>query len=98
MQLKTAGTKGELVEVVSSDFARTLELLSADARYRQSSFFGSTIHVVVDDAETAPPEIKRILESGNITVSTINRIPFTMEDVFMSLVEEQELSLASQSS
>lgn len=98
LELKTSRTKGALIEVVSSDFTRTLELLSADARYRQSSFFGSTIHVVVDDAETAPPEIKRILESGNITVSTINRIPFTMEDVFMSLVEEQELSLASQSS
>jgi len=88
--------KGELVEMVSSDFARTLELLSADARYTQASFFGSTIHVVVDNAKTASADIKGMLESSNIAVSAIHRIPFTMEDVFLSLVEEQELNLIAE--
>lgn len=94
-QLKTDWVKGELIEVVSSDFARTLELLSANARYHQASFFGSTVHIVVDDAPTASPEIKSLLESNRITVHSINHIPFTMEDVFISLVEEQELTLTA---
>ena len=96
LQLKTDGVKGELVEVISSNLTRTLELLSTDARYRQSSFFGSTIHTVVDNAETASADIKSMLEGSNITVSAIHRIPFTMEDVFMSLVEEQESTLTAE--
>ncbi len=96
LQLKTDQVKGELIEVVSSDYARALELLSADARYHQVSLFGSTVHVVVDEAATASAEIRNLLDAGNITVHGINRIPFTMEDVFISLVEEQEVPLAGQ--
>ena len=97
LQLKTDQVKGELIEVASSDYARTLELLSTDARYHQVSLFGSTVHVMVDDAKTASPEIKSLLETGNVTVHGISRIPFTMEDVFISLVEAQEMTLANQS-
>ena len=97
LQLKTDQVKGELIEVASSDYARTLELLAADARYHQVSLFGSTVHVMVDDAKTASPEIKSLLESGNVSVHGIRRIPFTMEDVFISLVEAQEMTLANQS-
>jgi len=96
LQLKTDRVKGELVEVVTSDFARALELLSADPRYHQVSLFGSAIHVVVDKATAASPEIERLLEASNVAVHSISRIPFTMEDVFISLVEEQEVALASQ--
>lgn len=96
LHLKTDWVKGELVEVVSSDYARALEVLSANAPYQQASLFGSAIHIAVDKAETAFPEIKGLLESANVSVNSINRIPFTLEDVFISLVEGQELLLADQ--
>ena len=98
LQLKTERVKGELIEVVSSDYARALELLSAEARYHQVSLFGSTIHVVVEEATTASEEIVSLLQAGNVTVHGINRIPFNMEDVFISLVEEQEMPFAGLSS
>ena len=91
-QLKTEQVKGELLEVASSDYARSLALLSADPRYHQVSLFGSAIHVVVDEARIASPEIKRLLESGGVTVHGINRIPFSMEDLFISLMEAQEMN------
>jgi len=91
-QLKTEQVKGELLEVASSDYAQSLALLSADARYHQVSLFGSAIHVVVDEASAASPQIKRLLESGGVTVHSINCIPFSMEDVFISLMEAQEKS------
>ncbi|MFH1383060.1 MAG: ATP-binding cassette domain-containing protein [Chloroflexota bacterium] len=89
-QLKTEQVKGELAEVVSSDYARALELLSADAGYHHVSLFGSAVHVGVDDLTTAAPRIKELLEKSNVSVSGINRIPFTMEDVFIALVEKSE--------
>ncbi len=95
LQLKAERVKGELLEVITSDYARALELLSADARYYQAGLFGSAIHIRVDDAETASPEIKALLVNGNVAVYNINQIPFTLEDVFISLVEEYEGKEAS---
>ncbi len=89
-QLKTEGVTGELLEVVTSDYAQSLALLTADARYRQISLFGSAIHVVVEEAQAASPHIKQLMESGGVAVHSINRIPFSMEEVFISLMEAQE--------
>ncbi len=91
-QLKTDQVKGELLEVVTSDYGQALALLAADARYRQVSLFGSAIHVVVDEASAAAPEIRRLLEDGGVSIHGINRIPFSMEDVFISLMEAQEMN------
>ncbi|HEY50817.1 MAG TPA: ABC transporter ATP-binding protein [Dehalococcoidia bacterium] len=91
-QLKTEQVKGELLEVITSDYAQSLALLSADTRYYQVSLFGSAIHIVVEEASAASPQIKRLLESGGVTVHSIKRIPFSMEDVFISLMEAQELN------
>ena len=96
LQLKTGSVKGELIEIVSSDFAKTLELLSADSRYRQASLFGSAVHVVVDDAAIASPKIRSLLESARVTLHGINRIPFNMEDVFIALMEEQNALITNQ--
>ena len=82
----------QLIEVVGSDYARTLELLSADDRYHQVSLFGSAVHVAVDEAARAYSEINGLLDAANITVQSIKQIPFTMEDVFISLVEAQDMS------
>jgi len=90
--LKTEQVKGELLEVTTSDYARSLALLAANARYHQVSLFGSAIHVVVDESRTASPQIRRLLESGGVAVHSINRIPFSMEDVFISLMEAQEIN------
>ncbi len=95
-QLKSESVQGELVEVVSPDYARALELLGAETAYHQVSLFGSAIHVEVDDVKTAFPQIKSLLASGQVPLTSISHIPFTMEDVFISLVEayeKQEISL-----
>jgi len=91
-QLKTEKVKGELIEVATSDYARALALLAADDRYHQVNLFGHNIHVVVAESHAASPQIKRLLESGGITVHSIRNIPFSMEDVFISLMEAQEMS------
>ncbi|MFC1986182.1 ATP-binding cassette domain-containing protein [Chloroflexota bacterium] len=96
LQLKTEQVKGKLIEVVSSGYARALELLSADARYHQVNLFSSNIHVMVDETTTAASEIKSLLNTANITVQSIKRIPFTMEDVFIALIEAQSAPTSSQ--
>jgi drug efflux transport system ATP-binding protein len=94
--LKTEYARGELLEITCSDFDKALELLTTRPEYRRVSFFGSIIHLIVSDAATAEVEIKNILADGGLKVHAINRIPFTMEDIFISLVEEQERAMTPQ--
>ncbi len=93
-QLKTQHVRGELIEVSSPDYVRILELLATDARYRQVNLFGSTVHVVVDATETALREIELVLRQAGLQVESIRRIPFTMEDVFIALMEQQSAPAA----
>jgi len=89
-ELKAGKARGELVEITSSDYVRAFELVSSDERFHQVNLFGSTIHVVVDEAVEASRQIERLLEAGGVTVMSNKRIPFTIEDVFISVVEEQQ--------
>ena len=87
-QLKTERVKGELLELAVSDYARALALLTP--LYRQVNLFGNTVHLTVDSAASESPRIRGLLEREGVAVQAIDPIPFGMEDVFVSLVEEQQ--------
>ncbi|MFH1002977.1 MAG: ATP-binding cassette domain-containing protein [Chloroflexota bacterium] len=87
-ELKEKPVEGELIEVVSPDYIRTLERLTQNPRCRQVNLFGSTLHAVVDRAETAIPELEAQLGQAKIAVTAIQLIPFTLEDVFIALIEK----------
>ena len=97
-RLKAEGVSGELLEVVSSDFSRAEKLIAGQPMCRHVSLFGSTIHVVVDDAATASPQIEDLMTSNGINAQSIQKVPFTMEDIFISLIEEQDVALSVESS
>ena len=88
-KLKTELITGQLLEVVTPDFVRASEVLSASPACRQVSLFGSTVHLVVDSG-AALDAVRSALSSANVPVKAVNVIPFTMEDVFISLIEQQE--------
>lgn len=90
LELKTRAVRGEMVEIATSDFSRAIDLLSVQPDYRQPRFFGDRIHMAVNSAAEASPAIKRILEDAGIGVQYISPVAFTLEDVFVSLIEEQE--------
>jgi ABC-2 type transport system ATP-binding protein len=89
-ELKTEKVRGELLAVITPDFARSLELLKADSRYQEVSLFGSSLHINVENAVTAVPDIRKILGDGGVQFESIDPRPFDMEDVFISLVAEYE--------
>jgi ABC-2 type transport system ATP-binding protein len=85
-----AQAHGALLELTSPDYARALEALAGSALCRQVSFFGSKVHLVVDRAADALPGVRAVLGQAGLRVSSLEPIPFTLEDVFISLVEAQE--------
>lgn len=89
-KLKAELATGRLIEVATPDFARAAEVLSANPAYHQVALFGSTIHLVTDSA--TPNDISQTLSNAGVPVQAVNMIPFTMEDVFISLIEQQKAS------
>jgi len=52
-----------------------------------AAIFGSTLHVVTDDAETSREHIPKTLRESGVTVKGIEKIPPSLEDVFVTLIE-----------
>jgi ABC-2 type transport system ATP-binding protein len=86
--LKRDRMKGILFEIETSNTMRALEILRIDPSLHEVALYGLFLHVVADNAEMAE-EIRSRLEGNHIAVKRIERIAPALEDVFVSLVEEQ---------
>jgi len=53
----------------------------------ETALFGSLLHAVVDDVETAIPEIEGELGKAGIKTAGIDKIMPSLEDVFVTLIE-----------
>ncbi len=77
--------KQDVLEIPVDRPVEALEALEKEGI--ESSIFGSTLHVVVEDADAAVPRIERILSAGSIKAGKIEKILPSLEDVFVSLIE-----------
>jgi len=55
--------------------------------------FGGGLHVKVDNDEAAIPRIRATLEQAGIEIRSLEPITPSMEDVFVSLIEQQEAAV-----
>jgi ABC-2 type transport system ATP-binding protein len=86
--LKSA-QRGRLIELVASRPQQAADLLKQEMERWRVSLFGSRLHVVVDqDPAAAISGLTRRLESAGILVSRAYEQPFSLEDVFIAIVEQ----------
>jgi ABC-2 type transport system ATP-binding protein len=86
-EVKRRAMSGDLVEVVTPQYARALDVLTPRPDVRDAALFGRAIHATVDDAEAAAPVLRRALADGGVTVERIASVAPSLEDAFVSLVE-----------
>jgi ABC-2 type transport system ATP-binding protein len=67
-----------------------LTWLQKDEKVKEAALFGSGMHIVVNDAEKNLPYIKTLLENKKIPIKSLKKITPSLEDVFVSLVEEEK--------
>ena len=77
--------KGELLLVECEPLGQAVEVLQSAPDVMDAAVFGSALHLVVPDADAAIPQVRKFLSDHNITVSRIEKIHPTLEDVFVSL-------------
>ena len=93
-ELKQLLGKDHLVGLETSDLLGSMKILEKLPGVSDVAVFGSGLHVTVEDAARALPEIKPALEQAGITVSKVEAIEPTLEDVFVAMIEREERKAA----
>jgi len=88
LELKTRAMHDEIIDLRCPDPQALIQPLRLLAGVRDAALFGSGLHIVTADAEVAKAEIGRFLQEQGIAGVTMETILPSMEDVFVSLIEE----------
>lgn len=92
-QLKERYAGGVLFEVHAQPVMTALDLLAQERAAKEVAIFGAALHVVAD-SETAAGPLRAALERGGVTVSSVEPIVPSLEDVFVALIEEADQASA----
>jgi ABC-2 type transport system ATP-binding protein len=83
-----AEQKGHLIELITSNPQQAANALKERMDRWRVSLFGDRLHVVVDeDAEAGITRITNELSQANIQVMRAHEEPYSLEDVFIGIVE-----------
>jgi ABC-2 type transport system ATP-binding protein len=88
-ELKRTTIRHPLLEVECDRVVDALELLQRESWVRETSIFGSYLHVGVEDEAEGRTLLKGRLAAAGITVSRLDLIAPSLEDVFIHKIEEQ---------
>jgi ABC-2 type transport system ATP-binding protein len=78
---------GHLLELVVDQPQRAADTLKRPGMRWRVSLFGRRLHVIVDDAEAGRRETVGELERAGVRVEDVREAPFSLEDVFIGVVE-----------
>jgi ABC-2 type transport system ATP-binding protein len=84
-----AGQSGHLLEFIVDQPQRAMDLLKNDTERWRVSLFGDRLHIITeDDAETGERINRQRLENAGIRVLQAREGRFSLEDVFIGVVEK----------
>lgn len=94
-ELKNSLGDGHLLNLESSDLLESLSLILHGDGIQDVAVFGGGLHIRVDDAGSATRWIRATLERQGVAIHTLEAITPSMEDVFVSLIEQEERAAAA---
>jgi len=89
-EMKTGIMKHEILEVSMPQAETCIDEISSLESVKETALFGVNIHAVVFDAQKAALDIKKVLDSRGASGYSINKIKASLEDVFVSLIENYD--------
>jgi ABC-2 type transport system ATP-binding protein len=95
-ELKSEYIRNPMIEVSCDRPVDALEILQKEPWVLETSIFGTSIHVSVEDEEEGRRLIRRRLEREGIAIFRVDRIAPSLEDVFISRIEEQSRAAAGE--
>lgn len=85
-ELRREYMKRDVLEIEVERFVEAMEILFRNNI--ETAIFGSLLHATVEDSGQSIPEIKKILGEAGIVAKRIEKIAPSLEDVFVTLIEE----------
>jgi len=90
-----AAQGGQVLEILTDVPQRTLGLLRAEMERWRVSLFGDRVHVIVDgDAAAEARRLAARLERDAIRVLEMSQREYSLEDVFLAIVEKNQRAVA----
>lgn len=81
--------KGDLVEIKVDDTQNGFQILSSQLDHWRVAIFGSFLHVILENADNELPNVQALLQQGGCKVVSSRKIPFSLEDAFIDVVQHQ---------
>lgn len=88
-EMKTKNMANDVLEIALPNSQDWLEKIIKIEGVKEAALFGANIHAVVYDSSKAIPAIKAFLK-GNVKGFTVNKIMPSLEDVFVSSIENYD--------
>ena len=89
-EVKTRSMPEDVLEIRLDRPFEALERLESSRLVRDAALFGDTLHAVVADARTAGPAVRDFLRGAGFAVEAVSAILPSLEDVFVSLIEDED--------
>ena len=89
-ELKRDSMKGKILLVECDPLGAAVEALQSAPDVMDVAVFGNALHLVVKDAAVVLPQLKSYLTDHNISVTRMEEIRPSLEDVFVSLTTSRE--------
>jgi ABC-2 type transport system ATP-binding protein len=89
-EMKTKFMKNDVIQIIVPEAEEWIDRISALKGIKEAALFGSAIHAVTPDAKASAPLVKEMLNKGGCRDCKVNRIKATLEDVFVSLIEDYD--------
>ncbi|HNX80535.1 MAG TPA: ABC transporter ATP-binding protein [Candidatus Omnitrophota bacterium] len=93
LALKTDSMKDQVLQVMVAEPESWLEKLRGVMHVKDTALFGVAIHAVSDDAEVSLSGIQELFASSHVSQFSIAKIKPSLEDVFVSLIENYDKAL-----
>jgi ABC-2 type transport system ATP-binding protein len=94
-ELKQSLASHYLLRLEVSDILGSMKILEKLPDLHDVAVFGGGLHVTAEEGERAMPQIRSALEQAGITVSVLEPIEPSMEDVFVAMIEAEERKAAA---
>ncbi len=87
-ELKRDWMKDSVLDLECDDFMRAADILEKEDVFRETAIFGNLLHLVTSDPESASVRAREILLRSGISVTRLEPITPSLEDVFVTLTRE----------
>ncbi|MGE3275855.1 MAG: ATP-binding cassette domain-containing protein [Vicinamibacterales bacterium] len=93
-ELKDVFARRPIIEITTPDPVAVMEALERAPEVEKTSIFGTAVHAVLRSAGVTGDEVSRRLRDSGLTVTAVEPVSPSLEDVFLDVVERQSSEVA----